>query len=204
MKIVVLAESPADRVAIETLALAILDENVEFVIYMPPAGGIDAVVAVIRPALLSLHYLRKADGLIVVVDSNGTPIETGHVGGRVHLIQKEIDQIQSQISPLADYPPIKTAVGVAAPSIESWLLFGIDKQCTEAAWIVRHKDGSSSVANIQRLKKRLYCTDRPDIHTETRVMRQHAARLVEESKTEALEQSFPYGFGQLAKDLRSW
>jgi len=204
MKIVVLAESPADRVAIETLALAIVEVDVEYELYVPPAGGIDAVLTAIRPALLSFHYMRKAEGLIVVVDSNGSQIEQEHVEGRVHLIQNEVDQIQSQLKPLPNYKPIKTAVGVAAPSIESWLLFGIDNQCTEAAWIIRHKEGNSSVADIQRLKKQMFGTDRPDIHTETKIMKQHATRLVEESRIEALEQSFPYGFGQLAKDLRAW
>jgi len=204
MKIVVLAESPADRAAIEIFAQAILDDEIEFATVQPRTGGYHAVAAAIRPNLLHLHYQRSADGLIVVVDSDGTPIEAGNTRGRVHLLLSEIQDIQSQLSSSEKAPAIKTAVGVAAPSIESWLLFGINKQCTEAGWVVRLNDGQNTAVEIRQLKKQLYGTDRPDINLETQVMIERAKAIIDENRLETFMQSFPYGFKQLVSDLRAW
>lgn len=204
MKIAVLAESPADRRAIEVLASAILDREVEFGAIQPRSGGFHAVVSAIGPTLRGLHYRRLADGLIVVVDSDNTPIAPQDANGRVQHIQNEIAQVQANLASMPDFDPIKTAVGVAAPSLEAWLLFGIDNQCTETSWIICRNDGQLSATEIRRLKEQLYGTDRPDLVLETERMVGRSTDLIREDRLEALAQAFPYGFGQLLNDLRGW
>lgn len=204
MKIAVLAESLADRRAIEVLASAILDREIEFEAIQPRSGGFHAVVSAIGPTLRSLHYRRLADGLIVVVDSDNTPVDPQDADGRVQRIQNGIAQVQANLTSMPDFDPIKTAVGVAAPSLEAWLLFGIDNQCTETSWIVRMNEGQLSATEIRRLKEKLYGTDRPDLVLETERMVGRSTDLIREDRLEALAQAFPYGFGQLLNDLRGW
>jgi hypothetical protein len=96
---------------------------------------------------------------------------------------------------------LKTAVGIAVPAIEAWLLCGLDPEITEQAWLSAL--GSRNLPHSKNaLKQRVYGTDRPSLEMEKRLMAEHARRLA--ANLANLEQKFPIGFGLLAKDVRSW
>jgi hypothetical protein len=205
MRIVVLAESPADQAAIAIFAGAILNTSVECVDIRPRAGGFAAVLAAIRPTLLSLIYRRTADALIVAVDSNGSPIEEDCPGGRIATLRDIIDRTKSRVAPGEDVNRVRTALAVAAPSLEAWLRFGLDNQCSEAAWRERQQRGAVAADASRQLKRDLFGSDRIALHAEIEIMKREATRIVQDLQVlAAIEHSFPYGFKSFADSLRSW
>jgi hypothetical protein len=204
MKIAVLAESPADRRAIEVLTCGILDESTQFEVIQPRAGGFHAVLSALGPALKNLHYCRTADGLIVVVDADNSPVELDHPEGRMSVVLTAVRQTQDGLAEMPGYDPIKVAVGVAVPSLEAWLLSRDNHECTEAAWVVRKNAGTLSATEILDLKNQLYGTDRPDLVLETTRMVEMCDAVIPEGGLDVLAQAFPYGFGPLLNELRAW
>ncbi|MCZ6792194.1 MAG: hypothetical protein O7J95_01115 [Planctomycetota bacterium] len=215
MKLGILAESPADEAAVRLLVEAVLKTPTDPVPAHPRLRhrGWPAVRLVLPAALKFLHYRTEAYGLIVVVDSNHAPVfEEGEVTDasgtrtvaadcRSRLLVNDAARILPQLGTRLHGQRIRLAVGLCIPTIEAWLLCGRAPGVNEAAWLNGLRNRKDPYTR-RDLKTRLYDSDRPPLALETQVMKEEARRVG--CDIGALEQSFPYGFGSLAKELRSW
>jgi len=212
MKVAFFAESPADQAALTILAEAILGRSTETISH---AGlkhrGWPSVRTVLPAVLKELHYHTDAEGFVLVVDSNGTPphlpahepSQESEPKCRLCQLRRIADEVMQQVRPRSGAPPLKVALGLAVPTIEAWLLCGVDAHVTEAAWINGLKDASGRMPYTKSgLKQQLYSTSHPALPIATEAMKTAAARLSQDLP--GLERLFPSGFGVFAKSLRSW
>ncbi|MFH1922028.1 MAG: hypothetical protein ABIP48_19355 [Planctomycetota bacterium] len=161
--------------------------------------------------LKHLHYRTDADGLVVVVDSDRSPVhqqshtEPGKTDEKCRLCQmaKIVADVQNELRPRPRGRPVKIALGLAVPQIEAWYLTGHDPHVSEAAWIVGLQSGKLPYTS-DSLKESVYGTDEPLLALETVRATEEAERIVREGKLPLVEQLFPGGFGALANDVRSW
>ena len=209
MKVAVLSESPADEAAIRILIDGILGRPTQSA-DMPPiqTRGVSGVFTILPTVLKHLHYRTDADALVVVVDSDRTPVhkpeheQEGAADERCRLckIRQTIDSALAQL-PVQGRPRTKIAVGIAVPAVEAWYQCGRDPHVTEAAWIASLPSGPFPYTT-RSLKEEVYKTSRPPLDLETRRATEEARRLVQD--LQLLEQRFPTGFGALADEVRSW
>jgi hypothetical protein len=212
MKIAYFAESTADAAALAILTDAILGIKTEDV----PHGGFrhrgwPAVRNVLPAVLKELHYSSDAEGLVMIVDSNGKPPhskehEPPNVPEpecRLCQLRRIADEFRQHVSPRLTLPPLKIALGLAVPAIEAWLLCGVDSHVTEAAWIngLQQRRGPMPYTKSE-LKVKLYGTSHPSLDVETEAMKKAASRLAADYSS--LERFFPGGFGPLRDSLKSW
>ena len=212
MKVAVFSESEADEAAIRVFVDALLGQETEAP-SKPPirSRGWNAVLIRLPVLLRHLHYQTDAEALAVVVDSDRSPMHlqahTEPDGAeekcRLCQVTRIIRRVQGELRPRDPYGRLKTAIGLAVPQIEAWYLVGRDPHVTEAAWISGLKHGKFPYAR-EHLKKQVYGTDRPSLELETRRAKEEAERIVREGKLPLLEESFPGGFGALARDVRNW
>ena len=144
MKVAVLSESPADEAAIRILIDAIIDRQTQLA-DMPTirARGVSGVFNILPTVLKHLHYRTDAGALVVVVDSDRTPVhkpeheQSGGANERCRLCKtrQTLDSVLGQLRPVPGRPQIQVAVGIAVPAIEAWYRCGLDPHVTEAAWI---------------------------------------------------------------------
>jgi hypothetical protein len=210
MKIAFLAESPADQAALTILTEAILGCKAEAISHTGlRSRGWPMVRTVLPSVLKDLHYQSEAEGFVMIVDSNGAlPHLPEHELPNPHepkcrlcQLRQIADNTLSQIHPRAGLAPLKTAIGLAVPEIEAWLLCGVDPHVTEAAWTNGLKEGREPYSK-EDLKQQLYGTSHPSLALETQKMTEAATRLSQ--NLSALEKLFPNGFGAMLKSLRSW
>jgi hypothetical protein len=209
MKIAILSESEADDTAIRILIDAALGVTTEPV--APPllARGWPQIKDVLPAVLKGLHYNTIADGLIVIADSDDSPLHAAALEGpggchkecRICILREEIERTLGHVQSLEGRVPLKTAVGVASPAIEAWFLCGIDPSGTEAAWL---QGGSTATGSDYRkmLKMKLY--GEAPLSQSARIdrMKEEAGRLANDLSL--LENHFPNGFGSLINKIRSW
>ena len=212
MKVAVFSESEADEAAVRVFVDALLRQETE----SPPMPAIDsrgwnAVLIRLPVVLRHLHYQTDAEALVVVIDSDRSSVhlaahsepDGAEEKCRLCQVTSIVRQVQSELRPRDTYGPLKTALGLAVPQIEAWYLVGRDPHVGEAAWISGLKHGKFPYAR-EHLKEQVYETDSPAIELETRRAKEEAQRIVREDKLPLLEQSFPGGFGALARDVRKW
>jgi hypothetical protein len=162
MKVSILSESEVDEAGIRILAEAVL--GVALTVIDPVrvrARGFPAAMKRIPSTYKSLHWNSDADGLIIVVDSDESPIhEPSHESSgfndpdcRWCQIGRTISEIQSQISQRPN-GPLRVAIGLAVPAIEAWYLCGRDIHCTEGHF---SREPSNALYEIRRdLKRKAY------------------------------------------------
>lgn len=210
MKVAVLSESPADEAAVRILVDAILGRQTQPVGIFPlKARGWSATFAVLPTVLKHIHYRTDAEALVVVVDSDDSPVHLPtheQPGGvvqecRLCRLRQVVDQEQKQLRPVSNRPSIKTALGVAVPAIEAWYRCGVDPHVTEAAWILALQSRSYPYTR-NSLKQDVYGMERPLLALETRRATEEAQRLLQ--SLALLESLFPAGFGSLAREVRGW
>lgn len=156
-----------------------------------------------------LHYSTDAEALIVVVDSDDSPVHHNshdQPGGadlkcRLCYLRNEVGRIHGQLKPKAGHPQIKVAMGLAVPSIEAWYLADIDPHVTESAWI-QGLQSKRPPYSRNDLKQAVYGTPRPSRRLEQQRGIEEAQRLAQDLNL--LEKLFPIGFGSLARSVRSW
>jgi hypothetical protein len=162
-------------------------------------------VRTVLPAVLKeLHYHTDAEGFVLVVDSNGSPPhlpdhEPPHAPEpkcRLCQLRRIADEVQRHVRPRSHRGPLQIVLGLAVPTIEAWLLCGVDAHVTEAAWINGLKEGRMPFTKGE-LKRQLYGTSHPSLAIETDAMSLS-------QDLPAIEKLFPHGFGALVKSLRSW
>lgn len=209
MKLGILSESPADEAALRLLLEAIVREPITVV--QPPlrARGWPNVMQVLPAILRHLQFQTDAAGLVVVVDSDDTPLHEGdhadpdrfHPLCRLCLLEMTIRRARKAWRKVEGRAPIQTAVGLAVPAVEAWYLCGREREVGEAAWFESMRRGRSPYSR-RDLKWRVYGTIRPPLPLEVRVAEQEARRLALDLHT--LENEFPAGFGNLARAVRRW
>jgi len=210
MRVTLLSESPADEAAVRILVEAVLGEPVELApARSRRAGGIDGALSILGPVLKSLHYLRHAEALVVVVDSNSSPVHTGPTdrpcanAARCRLCRTRslIAEVRDSLTPVPGQGPIRTAVGLAVPAIEAWYLCGREPNVSENAWAQGMREDRLPYTKSQ-LKKQVYGSERYSLAMETRRATDQMRRVA--GDLGLLERKFPVGFGSLASDLRGW
>jgi hypothetical protein len=210
MKVAYFAESPADQAALTIFTEAILGRKTELITHAGlRSRGWNSVLSVLPAVIKELHYHSDAAGLVLILDSNGSPPHlaehesTTEPQCRLCKLRAIADETLAKVRPRTHLPPLKIALGVAVPTIEAWLLCDQDSHVTEAAWINGLKEAFGRMPYTKKsLKQKLYGTSHPSLAIETDAMRAAAARLSQNMAT--LDRLFPNGFGALLKSLRSW
>lgn len=208
MKLAVLSESPADEAAVHVLTNGLLGEDTELVNpkqFRTRPGGWPSVLNIAPSLIKHLHYQTDVDALVVVVDSNDSPIHApshDEPDGfdrqcRLCLLRRAIADTRNQLGPRAHAASVRTAIGLAVPAVEAWYLSGKDPHVSEAAWTT-----GTAPYTRHTLKESAYGTSRPTLVLETQVAVNEAQRLA--GQLDALEQLFPVGFGALAQAVHSW
>lgn len=211
MNVAIYSESPADEAAIRILVDAILGTatNVVEHIRIRPSGW-PSVVQALPGIVAHLCFHRPdADGLVVVADSDNSPVHREPAGPdvpcnlrcRLCEIHQTLAREIARIGATAPRSPLKTAVGVASPAIEAWLLAGMGVHVTESAWSRGIETGQFAFTK-QELKQKLYGTTRPSLRLETERMVEAAHRVAKDLPM--LERIYPSGFGALSRSLRAW
>ena len=207
MKIAFFSESVADEAALKILVSGILNEKIEETdlpnrLEYRSSSHLDRDL----PAVISaVYYNSNADALIVVSDSDDTPVHTKehemirNERCRLCRLRKAVDEKIVRLRPIAGKKIVKVAIGVPVPAIEAWYLFGKRLSLSENIWI-RRQNGE----NIQYDRMRLKEKTRPSIDLETKIAETEANRIVESNLFDELEKSFPHGFGTFANEVRSW
>jgi hypothetical protein len=210
MKIAIFSESPENEEAIRIIVECLLGKTTE-TIGLPnlQARGWPGVKRSITAVLRHLHYSTDAEALIVVVDSDDSPVHHNnhdHPGGadlkcRLCYLRNEIVPTQSQLKAKAGRAQIKIAMGLAVPAIEAWYRAGIDPHATESAWI-QGLQSKRQPYSRNDLKQAVYGVSRPSRQLEQQRGLEEAQRLAQDLNM--LEKLFPIGFGSLARSVRSW
>ncbi|HLG13297.1 MAG TPA: hypothetical protein VJH03_02075 [Blastocatellia bacterium] len=131
MKVDILSESPEDEAAVRIILDAILGRATESTGTKrnPPAGW-GAVRQNLPPLMRAMHFNPAAAALVIVVDSDDSPIhspehdEPGSIAPRcrICLLRGDVKRIEQSLRPVANRAPLQTAIGLAVPAIEAWLL----------------------------------------------------------------------------------
>ena len=209
MKLAILSESPADETAVRILVEAVLRSPVTLVQSNLRARGWPSVEQVLPSILRHLHFNTDAAGLVVVVDSDDSPVHTSeheaagyfHPQCRMCRLRAVFRRILRNLPPAHGRDRVLRAVGIAVPAVEAWYLCGRDTTVTEAAWVNGMAMGQLPYTRAE-LKWRVYGTERPTLAHETKRAVQEV--LKHHGDLRRLENDFPQGFGSLARDLRSW
>jgi len=209
MKIAVLTESPADDDAIHIWVASLLGIETEKASFRAGTRGWPKVLTLLPTLLKYYHYRTDAEGFVVVVDSDDSPIHnTNHeITGeenptcRYCLTRKAMEVETRRLASVPGRTPMKFAIGVSSPSIEAWYRCGLDSRVNEATW-QRKLDGESGLYSRLSLKKDAYGTDRPSVQMQQDYISSHSDRLREISPE--LETLFPRGFGAMANAIRGW
>lgn len=209
MNIALLSESPADEAALRVLVGYILGGRFNRVAPTLRARGWPSVELVLPAILRHLHFNTNADGLVVVVDSDDSPVHTieheapgyHHPYCRLCRLRAVFRRVTKNLPPAQGRDRVLRAVGLCVPALEAWLLCGRDTSITEAAWTNGQATGRLPYTR-RELKWRVYGTDRPSLPHQIRRAVQEVSR--HHGDVRRLENDFPQGFGSLVRDLRGW
>lgn len=209
MNIALLSESPADEAALRVLVGYVLGGRFNRVAPTLRARGWPSVELVLPAILRHLHFNTNADGLVVVVDSDDSPVHTTeheapgyhHPYCRICRLRTVFRRVTKNLPPAQGRDRVLRAVGLCVPALEAWLLCGRDTSITEAAWTNGQAAGRPPYTR-RELKWRVYGTERPSLPHEIRRAVQEVSR--HQGDVRRMENDFPQGFGSLARDLRSW
>lgn len=209
MNIALLSESPADEAALRVLVGYVLGQGFNQIAPSLRARGWPSVELVLPAILRHLHFNTNADGLVVVVDSDDSPVHSveheapgyHHPFCRICRLRSVFRRTIKNLPAARGRDRVLRAVGVCVPALEAWLLCGRDTSVTEAAWVEGQASGRLPYTR-RDLKWKVYGTERPSLPFETMRMVQEVSR--HNGDVRRLEYDFPQGFGALARDLRSW
>lgn len=198
--VAILSESPADEACIAVIAEAVLRHPI--VPFEPPLrrrpNGWPSVLNLLPVLTWYLYHQTNAAGLIVVVDADDTSVHPDGKDNRLSQIRNCLDGIARKFDQSRAFP---TAVGVAAPALEAWLLAARYPEIDERQWHHLNVPGNGRPLR-QQYKRILYHTHSPSLQLETRRMVAAAKQLV--LQLDNIAKRFPYGFKSLIDDLKSW
>lgn len=211
MKIAFFSESIADEAALRILVAGILGERIEETnlpnrLQYRSSSHLDKDL----PAVISaVHYNSDAEALIVVSDSDDTPVhiqeheKTENEKCRLCRLRKAAADKLSKLKAIEGKGILKVAIGVPVPAIEAWYLLGKNPRLYEVAW-VRKQNGENIAYDRIILKNETYGTSRPSIDLETTCAVREARRIIKNDLLKDLKKAFPYGFGSLINEIQSW
>lgn len=208
MKLAVLSESEVDEAALRIIAEAIVGQAVDWHQGLQRrSGGFGSVPKLLPPLLKHLHYQTDVDGLLLVVDSDLTPLhlpehhpDYQHPQCRFCNLQRIADDVTLHLRPRATGTSVRTAIGLAVPQIEAWYLFGVEPKATEANWLALDPGAQHKYKNS--LKLSAYGVDRAPIALMKSKAIEHATRLV--ADLASLEAFFQNGFRPFSATIRTW
>jgi hypothetical protein len=209
MKVAILSESPADEEAIRVLVEGVLGRPIDRVQAGLRARGWPNVAQILPAIIRHLHFNTKADGLVVVVDSDDSVVHTSdheapnyyHPHCRMCQLRGIFRRTSKKLPPAQGRSRVLRCVGVAVPAVEAWYLCGRDDSVSEEAWTNGQRKGATPYTR-RELKWRVYGTERPSLPLETERALQEVRR--HRGDLRRLEFDFPLGFGLMARDLRDW
>ena len=210
MKVAVFSEADRDELAVRILIEGVLGKTTSPVAFPLGARGWDGLKNNLPTVIRSLHYNKPdAEGLIVVADSDNTPLhkheheQANQADPRCRfcILQLIVKQTVATLAALPNRLPLNIAVGVAIPTMEAWLLCGNDPRGAEAAW--HQSDAAKQGATYCKvLKTALYGSEISPQQKRNQIARDAATRLAQDINV--LETHFPIGFGLLAEAIRNW
>jgi len=206
MKLEIISESEANAAALRILIPAIVGHPVEIMNTVKlRSGGWSGVLTIVPKAIASLYFRPDIDGLVIVVDSDDTPVHTAAHETAFDPKCRACDILQVRAESLAQFKPrpvgkpFIVAVGLAVLTIEGWLLCGKDVHATEAHF-ARQLVAKPKLRHLRPdLKRRAYGTDIPSREIEKAKAIEHATRLA--GSLDQLRLHFPEGFGLLERTL---
>ncbi|MCH8211438.1 MAG: hypothetical protein IIB99_08695 [Planctomycetes bacterium] len=209
MKIGILSESKVDEAAYKILVESVLDRPVEIMKSYRRRGGWAQAKALVRAIIRDLHF-ASADGFVFVGDSDSTPphaashdeLPDGSPGCRLCEIRQIVAAATQGLRDRSGQPRLKTAVGMATPTIEAWLLSGLEPNRTEAWFRQEHSLGKLSGQTRRDLKTRKYGSLEASADIKLQRTLENAQRIADD--LDGLERRFQFGFGHLRNDLAQW
>ena len=129
MNIALLSESPVDEAALRVLVAGVLGQGFNQVAPTLRARGWPSVELVLPAILRHLHFNTRADGLVVVVDSDDTPIHTAeheapgyyHPHCRLCRLRAVFRRTIKNLPPAQGRDRVLRAVGLCVPALEAWI-----------------------------------------------------------------------------------
>jgi hypothetical protein len=205
MRIAVVSESSADEAGVKVLVDAILGSESEMVALRTRPNGWPQVLSLLPNIITGLHYGTNVEALVVVVDSDESPIHQNfheqsaaeNPECRLCRLRTAVASALAKVRPLPNRPNMKTALGLAVPAIEAWYRCGVNPHVNEVAWN-RKLHGQDVSYDKRSLKKEAYGSYQSNTNTAVEAARQLGNNL------ELLERLFPDGFGSLLRDIRGW
>ncbi|MEE9130769.1 MAG: hypothetical protein V3T84_12180 [Phycisphaerales bacterium] len=209
MKIGILSEWDTDEAAYKILVESILGRPVETMKSYRKRSGWAQAKALVRAIIRDLHF-AGADGFVFVGDSDSTPphaashdeLPNGFPGCRLCEIRQIVATATQGLRERSGQPRLKTAVGMATPAIEAWLLSGLEANCTEAWFREEHTRGRLSDQTRRNLKIRKYGSLEASADIKLQRTLENAHRIADD--LDGLELPFQFGFGHLRNDLEQW
>ena len=209
MNIALLSESPVDEAALRVLVGYVLGQGFNQISPALRARGWPSVELVLPAILRHLHFNTNAAGLVVVVDSDDSPVHTAeheapgyyHPYCRICRLRAVFRRTIKNLPSARGRDRVLRAVGLCVPALEAWLLCGRDTSITETAWANGQATGRLPYTR-RELKWKVYGTDRPSLPHAVKRAVQEISR--HQGDVRRLENDFPQGFGSLVRDLRSW
>lgn len=206
MKIAVVSESPVDEAAIKILVDAIVGSESEMASLRARPGGWSNIFEAL-PSIINLLHYREPDveALVVVMDSDESPPHQAshdqpqamNPECRLCRARAVIRTVLERTRPLPMRRTLKTALGLAVPSIEAWYRCGLDSHVNEVAWN-RKLRGENVRYDRRSLKLDTYGSYTPNVASAVEAAKRIANDL------EVLNRHFPNGFGSLLRDVRNW
>lgn len=198
--VAILSESPADEACIAVIAEAVIGSPI--IPFHPPLhrrpNGWPSVLNLLPVLTWYLYHRTNAEGLIVVVDADDTSLHPNGKDNRRQLICHCLEGIVRKFDSSRAFP---TAVGVAAPALEAWLLADRHPGINERPWHALSVPGNGRPLR-QHYKRMLYHTHSPSLQLSTRRMVAAARQMVPHLNT--IAKRFPYGLESLISDLEKW
>ncbi len=198
--VAILSESPADEACIAIIAEAVIGAPI--VPFQPPLhrrpNGWPSVLNLLPVLTWYLYHRTNAEGLIVVVDADDTSVHPDGKDNRRNQIRHCLEGIVRKFDSSRAFP---TAVGVAAPALEAWLLAQRHPKINERPWHALTVPGNGRPLR-QQYKRMLYHTHSPSLQLSTRRMVAAAHQMT--PHLDSIAKRFPYGLKSLISDLREW
>lgn len=208
MKIAFFSESITDEAILKIFVEGILGEEVEPIdlpntITQRSSSGVDKYLPNV---LRGVYYWTNAEVLVVVSDSDDTPVHVEE-HERQENLKCRLCQLRKAVfetlSELKGDKTFRVAIGVPVPAIEAWYLYGKNPQVYELTWL-RKQNGEKITYDRIKLKEEVYISTHAPLETKIILAEKEAKRIVENGLLDDLERAFPYGFGSLANEIRSW
>lgn len=198
MRVVILSESANDERIVAALLNSVKRDFFEVVDHhLRVRQGYESLRNLVQIAVQHCFVRPDVDSLVLVLDSNHTPISTEADGSRLRDIRERAERRLARLRTHSDENQLRICTGLAAPALEAWLLCPHRKDISEAAWIRGLSDGKDPYTKRQ-LKEWI---DADKSLGKTPLERRLALINHPQFDIDRLRRDFPIGFGLFADSL---